>query len=107
YRIGWLVVWMLLFGAQGLLGQYAYIPDAASNTVAVVSLTSNTVVNLITVGPGPQGVAISPDRTKVYVANTAGTTVSVISTASNTVVATIPVGSRPYSVVVSPNGTNV
>jgi YVTN family beta-propeller protein len=56
------------------------------------------------VGSSSYGVAVSPDRTRVYVTNRWDYTVSVINTATNKVIATVPVGDYPYGVSVSPDG---
>src|SRR2546426_3725021 len=68
---------------------FAYVANAASNSVSVIDTASNTVVATVGVGSRPFGVAITPDRARVYVTNRASASVSVIDTASNTVVATI------------------
>ena len=47
---------------------------------------------MIPVGTTPQGVAVTPDGSKVYVANEDSNNVSVIDTRKNKVIATIPVG---------------
>ena len=43
---------------------------------------TNTVAATVTVGSGPEGVAITPNGNYAYVTNSGGTTVSVINTAS-------------------------
>src|ERR1700733_9089747 len=65
--------------------QNAYIPNYNSNTVSVIATATNTVGNVsggrtpaICVGNGPDGVAVTPDGSKVYVANSNSNTVSVI-----------------------------
>ena len=78
-----------LAGAR-TLAQNAYITNFLSNNVSVIP-TTNAVTATITVGGEPEGVAVSPDGSKVYVANSNSDTVSVISTATNRVTATIPV----------------
>ncbi len=64
----------------------------------------NMVTASVTVGSGPEGVAITPNGQYAYVTNEGGTTVSVISTASNAVTATVNVGSKPTGVAITPNG---
>ena len=58
----------------------------------------------VPVGPGPRGLAITPDGAFAYVANAGSFVVSVIATASNTVVATVPVGPGPEDVAITPDG---
>ena len=52
----------------------------------MIDTATNTVVATVAVGNGPEGVAVTPDGTKVYVANASSANVSVIKTATNTVV---------------------
>jgi len=93
------------------VAQNAYITDGGDNAVVVIATASNTVVATVGVGTLPQGVAVTPDGTKVYVVNFSDGTVSVIATASNTVVATINLsvsgGITAKGVAVSPNGSKV
>ena len=79
----------------------------ASATPANAAADQPTVVGSITVGSGPQGVAVSPDGTRTYVTNVLDNTVSVIDTATDTVSAAIAVGSYPWAAVVSPDGTRL
>src|SRR5262249_46478873 len=53
------------------------------------------------------GLAVTPDRSKVYVTNEAPGSVSVIATASNTVTATVGTGRKPYGVAVTPDRSKV
>ena len=82
-------------------------------TVVVIDTATNTVIGSpIPVGLGPEGVAVTPDGSKVYVTNRfSGTefssTVSVIATATNTVIATVFVVPAPQGVAVTPDGTKV
>ncbi|HXA16921.1 MAG TPA: hypothetical protein VN380_08020 [Thermoanaerobaculia bacterium] len=54
--------------------------------------STNTVTANVSVGIGPNGVAVTTGGAFVYFANQISNMVSVISAASNTVVATVPVG---------------
>ena len=65
------------------------------------------VVQTVTVGTNPYGVAVLPGGEYVYVTNNNTDNVSVIRTSDNTVVDTIQVGSVPYGVAVLPNGNFV
>jgi YVTN family beta-propeller protein len=48
----------------------AYITNFSDNTVSVLATPSNTVIGSpIPVGPGPSGVAVTPDGSKVYITN--------------------------------------
>src|SRR5215467_5447024 len=99
----------LLSSAQAL-AQNAYIPNAADNTVSVMDTRTNTVIGSpIPVGSGnPLGVAVTPDRSKVYLTQYNGNTVTVIDTATNTVIGSpIPVGRVPLGVAVTPDSSKV
>lgn len=87
--------------------QFAYIPNASDNTVAVVNTTTNQVTNVIKAGIQPYGVSVSPDGGRVYITNVQSNTVSVINTTTNTLVGTIQVGSEPGGVCVSPDGSTL
>ena len=76
-------------------------------TVMVINTATNKVTVTVPVGSDPYGVAVTPDRTKVYVANQGSDTVSVIDTATNTVISTVDVGNYPKGVAVNPDGTKV
>jgi YVTN family beta-propeller protein len=67
----------------------------------------HVVIDTISVGGYPSGVAFNYDGSQVYIANTNDNTVSVIQTSDNTVVDTISVGSDPYGIAVVPNGSYV
>jgi YVTN family beta-propeller protein len=74
----------------------------------VINTSTNTVTATVTLtAVNPNGVAVSPDGTRVYVTNLLAGTVSVINTSTNTVTATVTVGSNPEGVAVSPDGTRV
>ena len=86
---------------------YAYITDAANNTVSVINTTTNTFVGNIAMPAGPVGVAVSPDGTRVYISDENAGSVSVISTASNTIISSFGVGQSPLGIAVSPDGTQL
>ena len=85
----------------------AFVPNSSDGTVSVIDTSTDTAFQTITVGSGPQGVAVAPGGGSLFVANSFDGTVSVISTPDNTVVTTIPVGAVPLAVAVNPTGTRV
>ena len=64
--------------------------------------TTGTVTATITVGAGPDGVAVDPTSHTAYVANGGNGTVSVIDGTTGTVTGTITVGANPSAVAVDP-----
>src|SRR6185503_3475023 len=86
---------------------FAYVTTSFTDSVAVVDLGTNAVVETISVGVSPFGVAVHPSGTHVYVANFSSDTVSVIDTSTRAVVATVPVQDGPFGVAVHPNGSRV
>jgi len=65
--------------------------------VSVIDTATNVVTATIAVGTNPEGIAVTPDNSKVYVANAVSNNVSVIDAATNTVLATITIGPNPHS----------
>jgi len=82
----------------------AYVSNA--NKVSVISTSTNTVVNTITIEPAnniTKLIAITPDGRFAYVTNLYDF-VSVIDTCTNSIAATITVGDFPTGIAVTPNG---
>lgn len=95
---------------RGQLAYFAYADTTLAGRDAVgvfdvATLNLNPVG--IAVGKRPEGMAVTPDGTKLYVANNLDNTVSVIDTASNTVLSTTTVGLAPMGLAVSPDGSRV
>ena len=82
----------------------AYITNSGSNNVSVIRVADDTVVNTITVGKGPVGVAAAPDGSKVYIANTLSATISVMDTLTNRIISTLAVEKAPHALALSPQG---
>jgi YVTN family beta-propeller protein len=86
---------------------FVYVTNSGDNTVSVIDTATNTVTATVKVGYYPDGIAVSPDRTRVYVTNYNSNTTSVIDTASNMVIATITGFYHPSAVAASPDGKTV
>jgi YVTN family beta-propeller protein len=72
-------------------GAYAYVTNAANNTVLVINTATNTLEAAIPVGSSPFDVAFTPDGAYAYVTNSnAPGSLSVIDTATKTVITTLP-----------------
>jgi YVTN family beta-propeller protein len=80
----------------------AFVTNFGSGTLSVLDTDSNTVLTNITVGAGPQGVAVNPSTSLAYVANSNSGTVSVVDISSNAVLATVQVGGGPWGVALDP-----
>jgi YVTN family beta-propeller protein len=90
-------------------GPRGYVTNLNSDNVSVIDITSNQVVDTVSVGTRPVDVAITPDGTGAYVTNQTDDSVSAIFTGSDQVVTTIalPGGSRPSGVAIDQDGVFV
>jgi YVTN family beta-propeller protein len=88
-----------------------YVVESGSNTVSVISGTTNRVVDRIDVGSTPGYIAVNPNTNTIYVASSdldpytsfaENGTVSVIDGTTNKVVRNITVGGDPTDIVVHP-----
>ncbi len=65
------------FGSIPVQAQnFAYVTNLTSDYVSVIAVSSNTVVDSVAVGNGPNNVAITPDGAFVYVTNASSLTTS-------------------------------
>jgi len=85
----------------------AFTSGLSTSRAQALELQSPLVVDTISVGATPYGIAVTPDGSKVFVSNSTGGSVSVIDSASRTVLSTITsnVGSIPVGITVNPAGT--
>lgn len=87
-------------------GTYAYVTNAKDQSVSVIDISTDTVVDTIPVGFFPTDIAASPDGNYVYVPNFGQDSIYVIETATNTVEFEIntPKASKPTGIAVAPDG---
>jgi YVTN family beta-propeller protein/VCBS repeat-containing protein len=84
-------------GNVAVVGNYAYVVNAGSNTVSRIDTTTNTVVGApITVGSWATAVAASPAAHRVYVADFYDNKVYAIDTNTNAVVDSYDVPVQQY-----------
>ncbi len=72
--------------------------------VGVYETTNYTRLELVSVGSGSVGIALTPDGKYAYISGTPVNSVSVLDTETNTVVATIPVSMTPHGIAITPDG---
>jgi YVTN family beta-propeller protein len=83
----------------------AYVTSAGTNTLKIVDLATNAVIESIPLNNYPFEIAVSPDGTRAYVTNIGSNNVSVINTASSRVIATVPTGNGPVGIALNPDAS--
>lgn len=83
----------------------AAVTNSGSNTVSILDLVNDDVVNTVVVGNNPDAIVVSSDGSTACVANYGDGTVSSVTLASGTVEGTVPVGGNPTSIALSSTGT--
>lgn len=91
---------MVLFGPRG---EWAYVSNTASGTVAAVHLESGKV-KLIPTDARPQGGVLSRDGRWLYVTNSDGNSISIIDTGKKERVSVISTGEGPGRIALTPDG---
>jgi YVTN family beta-propeller protein len=91
---------MVLFGRDG---EWAYVSNTASNTLAAVHLSSGKV-ELIPTDARPQGGVLSPDGKLIYLTNSDGNSISIIDTERKTRIGTIQTGKGPGRIALTRDG---
>ena len=75
-----------------------FVAIANTKTVSIISESTNTVIENVSVGANPIGLAYDSDKGEIFVVNSGDNTTSVISDSTNSVVVTVPVGGYPNGV---------
>ncbi len=109
-----IVVWEQdnLAGEGTTIKSYIFNINETTTTTAPYSTTTTTmqngdgftltVIDTITVGENPRGIAVNSETNRIYVANAGSDDVSVIDGSTNEIIATVEVGGGPDSVGVNP-----
>lgn len=79
-----------------------YISNYLSNTVSLLDLRKNKILDNLTVGSRPNDIAISNSDDQIYVTNVGTNTVSVIDGISKQIINTLQVGDLPTHLVIDP-----
>ncbi|MBN2373183.1 beta-propeller fold lactonase family protein [bacterium] len=93
----------------GLRGLRAYVTNESGNSVLIFDRMTGSTLAVVPVGEKPKGIAISPDRTKVYVANSGSGSISVLDTMTSEVTDTIflGLGVGPEGIAITPDGRSL
>jgi YVTN family beta-propeller protein len=84
-----------------------FVANSGSNTVSVISDSTNTIAHTVTVGTTPDAVAYDSGTSEVFVANSGSNNVSVISDSLYTVAAWVGVGTTPDAVAYDSGASEV
>ena len=97
--------------ASSLDGRTVYVLGCkgfcTTGTIETIDVASQKVTATIDVGPGPYGLALSPDRQRAYSLDLGGPSLSVVDVARRAVQATLSVGAQPTGLAVTPDGARV
>jgi YVTN family beta-propeller protein len=95
-------------------GQYAYVANAAGNSVTIIQINdpawgtfSATVLTNLTTGAEPWNVVTSPDGQRVFVANSIQDTITVIDTATRGIIGHVNLHPDPFANHFQPRGLAV
>ncbi len=91
---------MVLLGPRG---EWAYVSNTGSATVAAVQLETGKV-QLIPTDARPQGAVLSIDGRLLYVTNSDGNSISIIDTDKKKRIGVIPTGAGPGRIALTPDG---
>ncbi len=84
--------------------QTAFVTNAISGTVSVVSLSGDDAFSVIAdveVGAEPRGCALTPNGTRLFVVNQTAGTVSVIDTQTLEIAGSVTVGGTPAAIAIT------
>ncbi|HSF71256.1 MAG TPA: YncE family protein, partial [Methylotenera sp.] len=81
----------------------AYITNQGDNTVSVIDIQQNKVINTIKVDKAPVGVAISNKLKRVFISNVESNNISVIDSAINKVIESITLQGSPVGLAMAPD----
>jgi YVTN family beta-propeller protein len=105
---------ILLSSAGRVIASSAYVSLCcnAPSTAGVFNASTLAQTNTIVTGSGGDGIALSPDGTKVFVTVDYKRQLQVIATASGTILATVPIpvgvsGEAPLELAIGPDGSRV
>lgn len=85
----------------------AYTSNFAAGSVTAIDIASGRILAQIPVGPGTEGISLSPDARFVYASSVLGGFIAKIDTVTLKVVATAPTPKSPVRVIPTPDGSRL
>ncbi len=85
----------------------AYITNQGDNTVSVIDIKQNIVIDTIKVGKAPVGVAVSAKLNRVFISNVESNDISVIDPESNQVIENIALPGSPVGLALAPDNNTL
>src|SRR5215467_7293497 len=82
-------------------------PDRKADGIGVVDLAQGKLIKVLTSGPDPEQLAVSPDGTHVYIANEDGAKLSVVDVNTGEIVESFAIGEEPEGVSIEPKNGRV
>ncbi len=84
--------------------QLAYVANQQAGTISQVDLATGVVGSPISVGAGPDAIAITPNGAIAYVADYASSKIVPVALATGAVGTPIMLGDKPNAIAIAPNG---
>jgi YVTN family beta-propeller protein len=75
-------------GAPAQASGHVYVTNQLGDTVSVIDAQTDKVTATVPAGTAPEGIAVSPDRRRLYIADSGSARISVL-TASNAITTTV------------------
>lgn len=85
-------------------GPYAYVTNSSGNSVSVIDISTDTVVDTITGFHFPVRDTVSPDGSLLYVSEQGAGDVAIVDTSTDSIVAHVTTGGGPYDIAFTPDG---
>jgi large repetitive protein len=98
-------------GTLAYVTQFGGGVNIFGNSISVINLATQSVVNNIMVSNSPYGVAFMPRGESAYITNFLSANVNIINVSSNTIVNTITIGNvtmwHPDAIAINPSGSTL
>jgi gliding motility-associated-like protein len=88
-------------------GGFVYVSNTYAQTVSVISIADNSVIQTIPVQFNPMGITLTADGKRAFVVNSMSRTVSEISTSNNGVISNMFIDDYTISICVTKDGSKL